>query len=197
MAYLSPGVTRTTSNSSYSKVINAVNNYLRRGCLELYMSHEAYVTGGNNSGYNPNRLKGDAYLNGWLGDPIRRWTSAGMSASRMMPVLAVSNVMDSQGTTTKSFYKFLNRQFWWLANGRYGNNQTGDQGIITAMRNGVGSYSWTPDPAGSGTYSWVLSTTTTTRDTYFEKYDHVVLRGSQYKRALRWSGRKLEEGKQV
>ena len=76
-----------------------------------------------------------------------------------MPVLAVSNIAESQGSTSKGFYKFLNRQFWWMAGGRYGNNQTGDPGIM-AVRNGVGSYSWTPDPAGSGSKSWVLSTTT-------------------------------------
>jgi len=57
-----------------------------------------------------------------------------------------------------------------MANGRYGNNKTGDAGIIAAMRNGVGSYSWKPDPAGSGSYMWVLSTSITTRDTYFERY---------------------------
>ena len=167
MAYLSPGVSRTSSPANYSSVITAAIHYLRRVCLEVYCSHEAYVTGSNESGFNANLQKGDVYLNGMLGNPIRRWANAGVPASRIMPILAVSNKMDARGSTTKPFYKFLNRQFYWLANGRYGDSLTGDASIITALRGGVGTYSWSPgtDPSG-----WVVSTTETTRDTYIEKY---------------------------
>ncbi len=170
MAYLSPGVTQTSTPANYSYLIAAAQNYLRKVCLELYLSHESYVTGNNNSGLNPAGQKGDAYLNGRLGNPIRRWINAGVPASRVMPILSISMISEAHGATTKEFYKFLNRQFWWMANGRYGNNLTGDQGIITAMRNGVGSYTWRPDTDGAGPYSWRTSTTQTTLDTYFEKY---------------------------
>lgn len=170
MAYFSPGVTQTTSQSSYSRVVTAAQNYLRRACLELYLSHESYVTGNNNGGLNPGLLQGDSYLNARLGDPIRRWINAGIPASRVMPVLAVSNIAEAHGSTTKDFHKFLNRQLWWLANGRYGNNKTNDPGIIAALRGGVGSYSWTPDTSGAGDYAWRLATSRTTRDSYLEKY---------------------------
>jgi len=168
MAYLSPAVTQTSSPSTtYSKVVYCGANYLRRLCLELYLSHESYVTGNNNSGLNPGYLQGDAYLNGRLGNPIRRWINAGVPASRVMPILAVSNIAEAHGTTSKGFYKFLNRQFWWMANGRYGDNQTGDAGIKTALRGGVGSYSWAP---GTGDYDWVLTPSKNTRDSFHEKY---------------------------
>lgn len=171
MAYTSPGVTQTASPATtYSKVVTAATHYLRRLCLELYLSHESYVTGNNNSGLNPTGLQGDPYLNARLGNPIRRWVNAGVPASRVMPILAISNTAESQGVTSKGFYKFLNRQFWWMANGRYGNNLTDDAGIIAALRGGVGSYSWSPDTAGDGAYKWKLAPGETMRDTFVEKY---------------------------
>lgn len=97
--------------------------------------------------------------------PIKRWADAGTSLLRLMPILASSNFGGYTGYT-KPFNKFLNRQFWFLANGWHNSAHSAvDPDIQIALRNGVGTYKWSP-----GTGVWQLLTTESNRDTYFEKY---------------------------
>jgi hypothetical protein len=168
VALASPAISQGTgvTASNYGDVIYSANNYLRFLALEVYCSHKGYITG-----YDPGdptfRGTDDTYLANRLAFGIRNWTTTmGVSASRIMPMFAISNWAESQGTTSKSFYKFLNRQFWFLANGWYNASHSGvDANIKTALRNGVGSYNWAP-----GTSDWQLTPSKTTRDSFHEKY---------------------------
>ncbi len=166
IAYASRSVSLTSINSQYGSLIFCANNYLRFLALELYATQEGYVTGYERDQPSVFRGTNDTYLIDRYATPIRRWTAAGVSAERLIPILTVSNYGDANGTTTKPFYKFLNRQFWVLANGWYTDDHFGvDTNIQHVLRNGVGSYTWTP-----GTNSWNLVSTETNLDARFEAY---------------------------
>jgi hypothetical protein len=161
-------VSMTPSSHLYQSVVTGANNYLRFLGLELYTSQKAYVTG-----YEPDQPKvhrgvGDDYLVRRLLGPIHRWLEAGVSPNRLMVILTVSNFGGANGTTEKPFYKYLNRQFWMMANGWYTADRTiVNTNIQTVLRNGVGSYKF-----GPGTNLWQLNLAETDRDAYLEKYIH-------------------------
>jgi len=150
--------------SNYNDLIYCANNYCRMFVLEVYVTHQGF-----NTGYDPGestfRGTGDTYLANRLTFGIRNWTTTmGVSATKVAPMILVSNRADLGGV---NFYKFMNRSFWFMANGWYNGSRTGtDSNIRTAMRHGVSSYSWYP---GTGDYQ--LSTGKTTRDIFFEKYN--------------------------
>ncbi|MEO6434694.1 MAG: hypothetical protein ABIP55_02890 [Tepidisphaeraceae bacterium] len=149
--------------ANYDDVIFCANNYCRWFIIEVYVTQKGYLTG-----YDPDettyRGKGDTYLANRLTFGLRNWTTTmGVSASKVMPMFLISNRADEGGT---NFYKFLNRCFWFTANGWYNAAHSGvDANVKAALRNGVGSYTWAP---GTGDYQ--LITSATTRDIYHEKY---------------------------
>jgi hypothetical protein len=166
LAYAQRSVSLTPSNELYSAVAFCANDCLRFLGLELYATQEAYVTGYERDQPGVYRGTGDDYLASRFLMPVRRWTQAGVSPRRLMAIFTVSNYGDANGTTTKPYYKFLNRQFWLLANGWYtADHSVVDSNIQTVLRNGVGTYKFS-----SGTNMWQLFPTETNRDTYFEKY---------------------------
>lgn len=150
--------------ANYSNVIYCANNYCRWFVLELYTTQNGFLTGYDPDSPTVYRGVGDAYLASRLTFGIRNWTTTmGVSATRVMPMIQVCSVAD-QGQS--NFYKYMNRQFWFMANGWYNAAHSGsDANIKTALKNGIGSWTWTP---GTGQYE--LPTSNTTRDTYFEKY---------------------------
>lgn len=149
--------------SQYDDLKYCANNYCRFFVLEVYVTQKGFLTG-----YDPDettyRGTGDTYLANRLTYGIRNWTTTvGVTAGRVMPMILISNRADEAAT---NYYKFLNRCMWFMANGWYNASHSGvDANIKTALRNGVGSYNWTP---GTGDYQ--LITSNTTRDTFLEKY---------------------------
>ena len=163
LAFLQRSATLSTTPSAYSRVIYCANNYLRCLTLETFCSHQGFITGSDPDGSVG--LTDDAYLASRLAMPIKRWADAGVSTNRLATMLAVSTFA-GYGGYAKPFSKFLNRQFWFLANGWYNSGHTAvDARIQAALRNGVGSYSFTP-----GTTVWQLTNTETNRDLYQERY---------------------------
>ncbi len=163
IAYLQRSASLTTTPSAYSHLVFCVNNYLRYLALEVYCSHQGFVTGADPDGNVG--LTDDAYLASRLALPIKRWADAGTSPLRLLPVLALSNFASYSGYA-KPFQKFLNRQFWFLANGWYDAGHTAvDSNIKTALRNGVATYTW-----GPGTGVWQLNSAELSRDMYLEQY---------------------------
>lgn len=158
----SPGISQGSGviKSNYDDVIFCANNYCRYFVLEVYVTQTGFNTGHEPGGTGNIYGKGDAYLANRLTFGIRNWTTTmGVNSSRVMPMILINNNADVGYT---NFYKFMNRCFWFMANGWYNAAHSGvDANIKAALRNGVGSYSWDPDQ---------LNTGTTTRDTYFERY---------------------------
>ena len=164
IAYLQRSASLTATPNLYSSLTYCANNYLRYLALEVYCSHQGFITGvdadGNNIG-----LTDDAYLATRMALPIKRWADAGTSPLRLLPVLALSNFAGYSGYA-KPFQKFLNRQFWFLANGWYDAGHTAvDPNIKTALRNGMATYTW-----GPGTGVWQLDSAELSRDVYHEQY---------------------------
>jgi len=163
VAYLMRSLSLAATPSLYTNLIFCANNYLRYVALEVYVSHQGFITG-----TDPDHsigLTDDAYLAFRMAQPIKRWADAGTSPFRMMPVLASSNFATYSGYA-KPFQKFLNRQFWFLANGWYDAGHTSvDENIKVALRNGVGTYTWNP-----GTGVWQLNSAELSRDGYHEEY---------------------------
>ena len=163
IAYLQRSASLTTTPSQYSDLTYCANNYLRFLALEVYCSHQGFITGNDPDGSVG--LTDDAYLASRLAMPIKRWADAGVSPFRLLPVLASSNFATYSGYP-KPCQKFLNRQFWFLANGWYDSGHTAvAQDIKTVLRNGMATYTWSP-----GTTTWQLNTTEVTRDAYYEQY---------------------------
>ncbi len=166
VAYLQRSASLTATPNLYNNLIYCANNYLRFLALEVYCSHQGFITGTDGDGNNIG-LTDDAYLASRLAMPFKRWADAGVAPLRLVPILSPSNFASYPGYA-KSFNKFLNRQFWFLANGWYNSAHSGvDPNIKTALRNGVGTYKWSP-----GTTVWTLLTTETSRDDAFEAYLH-------------------------
>jgi len=164
IAYLQRSASLTTTPNLYNNLIYCANNYLRFLALEVYCSHQGFITGVDGDG-NSIGLTDDAYLASRLAMPFKRWADAGVSPLRLMPTLSPSNFASYPGYA-KPFHKFLNRQFWFLANGWYNSARSGvDPDIQTALRNGVGTYKWSP-----GTSVWQLLATETDRDAHFEAH---------------------------
>lgn len=169
VAYLQPGVTQGTgvANGQYSDVIYAANHYMRGLALELYTTHSGYLTGIESPTNQTQYATGDAYLAQRLTGPLRNWLSAGLGSLQALPILSVSNIADAAG---QDFNAFLNRQFWFMANGRYSTNPAQiDTRIQNAMRQGVGSYTWAPDVDGTDA-PYRLDLDVTSRDAYFEAF---------------------------
>jgi hypothetical protein len=167
-AFAVRSVAMTPSNHLYGAIVQSANNYLRFFGLELYTSQQAYVTGYEPDQPRVHRGIGDEYLVRRLLSPIRRWTQAGIAPERLMVILTVSNFAGSSRATDKPFYKYLNRQFWMMANGWYTTDRSvSDNNIRTVLRNGVGTYKF-----GPGTNLWQLNPAEMNRDAYFEKYVH-------------------------
>jgi hypothetical protein len=166
IAHASRSVSITPNNNTYISLVYSVNHYLRCLALELYASHEGFITGYERDQPGVYRGTNDTYLiNRWI-FPAHRWITNGVPARKLMPILAVSNYADSNGTSDKPCYKFLNRYFWLLANGWYAPDHVAvSTGLQTMLRNGVGSYTWAP-----GTTSWSLVPTETNLDSHFEDY---------------------------
>jgi hypothetical protein len=166
IAFASRSVSLTPYNSRYGSLIYSANNYLRYLALELYATQEGFVTGYERDQPGVFRGTDDTYLINRYVTPIRRWTQAGVAAERLLPTFTASNYGDANGTTTTPFYKFLNRQFWVLANGWYTPDHSSvDPNIQRVLRNGVGAYKWSP-----GSSIWQLFPSESTRDTHFEDY---------------------------
>ncbi len=169
-AYIQPGLSQGTgvTNGLYDDVIFATNNYMRSLALEVYATEDGYRTG-IESPTNPTQYQtGDAYIAQRVTQPLRNWMNRGLQATRVLPVLNVSNIADSN--TNSDFNGFLNRQFWFMANGRYSTNSAQvDANIVTALRQGVGSYTWAPD-VDNDNDPYQLLTSQTTRDSYFEAF---------------------------
>ena len=150
--------------SNYTKIKEAANNFVRFTCLEVYVTQQGFLTG-----YDPGdpvyRNTGDTYLANRLTFGIRNWTTTiGLDATRVRPMIQIDN-RAAQGSNN-DFYQFMNRCFWFMANGWYNAAHSGvDANIKTALRGGVGSYTWAP---GSGLDQL---TPNANRDTYFEKYE--------------------------
>lgn len=169
VAFIQPGVTQGpgVGNGQYSDVIYAANHYMRGLALEMYTTHSGYLTGIESPTNQTQYPTGDAYLAQRLTGPLRNWLNAGLGALQAMPILSVSNIADAAG---HDFNAFLNRQFWFMANGRYSTNPAQiDVRIRNAMRQGVGSYTWTPDVDGTDA-PYRLDVNVTTRDAYFEAF---------------------------
>lgn len=153
--------------SNYDDVKYCANNYCRFFVLEVYVTMKGFMTG-----YDPDetafRGTGDTYLANRLSFGVRNWTTTiGVDAQRVMPMLLVCNRADKNGSggSYANYYKFLNRCMWFLANGWYNAAHSGvDANVKTALRNGVGTYTWA---VGSGDYQITLNAN---RDTYVEKY---------------------------
>jgi hypothetical protein len=164
IAYLQRSASLTATPNLYSRLTYCANNYLRYLALEVYCSHQGFITGVDTDGNNIG-LTDDAYLSSRMALPIKRWADAGTSPLRLLPVLAVSNFAGYSGYA-KPFQKFLNRQLWFLANGWYDSAHTvSEANIKTALRNGIGTYTW-----GAGTGVWQLNSTELSRDAYLEQY---------------------------
>ena len=164
IAYLQRSASLSATPGLYSHLIFCANNYLRGLALEVYCSQQGFVTGVDSDGNNIGQTD-DAYLATRLALPFKRWADAGVSPFRLMPVMASGNFGGYPGYA-KPYYKFLNRQFWFLANGWYNSTHSGvDPNIQFALRNGVSTYKWQ-----AGTNVWMLVNTETNRDSYHEKY---------------------------
>jgi hypothetical protein len=166
IAYASRSVSITPNNNTYASLVYSVNHYLRCLALELYASQEGFITGYERDQPGVYRGTNDTYLIGRWIFPVHRWITNGMPAGKLMPILAVSNYADSNGTSNKPGYKFLNRYFWLLANGWYAPDHVAvSAGLQTILRNGVGTYTWAP-----GTDSWSLVPTEVQLDSHIEAY---------------------------
>ena len=164
VVYLQRSASLAATPANYSRLIYCANNYLRYVALEVYCSHKGFITG-TDADNNHIGQTDDAYLAARMALPIKRWTDAGTSPYRLLPVLATSNFA-TYTNYAKPFQKFLNRQFWFLANGWYDSGHTAaNANIKIALRNGIGTYTW-----GPGTNVWQLNTNELTRDTCLEQY---------------------------
>ncbi|MSU60097.1 MAG: hypothetical protein EXS35_18320 [Pedosphaera sp.] len=84
----------------------------------------------------------------------------------MTILFLVCNRAQGNAPGPQEFSKFLNREFWFLANGWYdAAHSRVDKNIRRALRNGVGTYTFSP-----GTRDYRLTPEQTNRDTHFEKY---------------------------
>ncbi len=166
IGYAGRSVSLTANIGNYTNVVYCAKNYLRFLALEVYVTQEGFTTGYERDQPGVYRGTNDAYLVNRFVAPIRQWLTAGVAPTRLMPIVAVANFGDANGTTTKPFYKFLNRQFWFLANGWYTSDHSLiDTNLQAVLRNGVGNYTWTP-----GTNTWNLMTNQTDLDTHYENY---------------------------
>ncbi len=166
---LSPSLSMGTGTvaSDYDDLKYCANNKCRFLVTEVYVTMKGFNTG-TDPGETTNHGTGDTYLANRLTYGIRKWTTTlGVSATKVMPMILVSNYADKNGSggTYVNYYKFLNRCMWFMANGWYNGARTAvDANIKTALRNGVGTYNWT---VGAGDYQLNYNGS---RDTYFEKY---------------------------
>jgi hypothetical protein len=152
--------------ASYTKMIEATNNFVRFTCVEVYVTQQGFLTG-----YDPEdsvnfRGKGDTYLANRLTFGIRHWTTTnGCDPLRIKPMFQVDD--RAAYGSNNNFYQFLNRCVWFTANGWYNGTHSGvDANIKTAFRQGVGSYTWSQFGTGLDKL-----TPNANRDTYFEKYE--------------------------
>lgn len=168
VAYMQPGLSQGTgvTNGRYDDVIFAANNYMRALALEVYATEDGFRTGIESTTNSTQYPTGDAYLGVRLTGPLRNWMNRGLSETRLHPILNVSNIADAN--VNRDFNSFLNREFWFMANGRYSDNPTQvDLRIQTAMRRGVGSYTWAAD-VDNDDDPYQLLTAQVARDAYFE-----------------------------
>jgi hypothetical protein len=156
---MSPGLSQQlAAASNYNDIIYCTNSRLRWMGLELYCKYSEFRNGRENK-------TGDDYLARFLTQPMRNWiTTNGMFRDRVRPVLKVSN--DADGTTRADYHKFLNRQFWFMANGWYNGARTAvDGNVKVCMQGGVGAYKFEP-----GTLADQLVDTITARDSHHEQF---------------------------
>ena len=165
---VSPALSMSTGSvaSDYDDLKYCANNYCRYFVLEVYVTMKGFLTG-----YDPDetayRGTGDTYLSNRLTYGIRKWTTTfGVTASKVMPMILVCNRADKNGSggSYANYYQFLNRCMWFMANGWYTAAHASDANVKTALRNGVGTYTW---EVGSGDYQITLNAN---RDTFVEKY---------------------------
>ncbi|HNT34801.1 MAG TPA: hypothetical protein PKH07_07370, partial [bacterium] len=156
-------LTSNPNNGNFDDLIYCVNSRLRWASLETYCSHQGFITGTDPDGNNIGQTD-DYYLATRLTAPIRRWSLV-CTNSRLKGNLTPSKFGTYPGYS-KSFYKFLNREFWFMANGWYDGARTQvSTNVKEILRTGMDGYTWTP---GEGL--WQLGTGYTTRDGFFEKY---------------------------
>jgi hypothetical protein len=159
IAVMSPGLSQQLApKSNYDDIIYCTNSRLRWMGLEVYCKYSEFRTGRGG-------LTGDEYLARYLTQPMRNWiTTNGMFRDRVRPVLKVSN--DADGTTRTDYHKFLNRQFWFMANGWYNGARTAsDNNVKVCMRGGVGAYKFEP-----GTLPDSLDPGITARDSQHKQF---------------------------
>lgn len=150
-------------NGSYDDLIYMINSRLRWASLETYCSHKGFITGTDMDG-NVIGQTDDNYLAARLGAPIYRWALP-CTSTRLKANLSPS-LFGTYPGYAKAFYKFLNRQMWFIANGWYeGSHANVSANVKAVSRTGTDGYTWTP-----GTGTWQLVSSEVNRDTYFEKY---------------------------
>jgi hypothetical protein len=159
IAMISPGLSQQlVTPSDYNDLMYCANSRLRWVGLELYCPYSEFRNGRGG-------LTGDAYLARYLTKPIWNWTTnVGMFTSRVHAVLKISN--DADGTTRTDFHKYINREFWMMANGYTdAAHTTVSANVKAVLREGVGAYCFEP-----GTAANQLVTTQTARDSWQKQF---------------------------
>jgi hypothetical protein len=157
---ISPGLSQQlVTPSDYNDLMYCANSRLRWVGLELYCSYSEFRNGRGG-------LTGDDFLARYLTKPIWNWTTnVGMFTTRVHAVLKVTN--DADGTGRTDFHKYLNREFWMMANGwTNAAHTTVSANVKAVLREGVGAYSFTPGTAPDSQ----LDPSITARDSHHKQF---------------------------